>query len=117
MLWAIEGWRRLRKRGRFVQPGSAVELVNEMVALASPMTAFVDEHCTIGPGESVSVDDLYDAWCEWSQSNGWDRNGTKQRFGRDLRAVVHGLTDSKPTGPEGLRIRMYNGIGLNSKFE
>jgi putative DNA primase/helicase len=118
LLWAIEGWRRLQERGRFEQPESSQELIAEMKALASPISAFVEECCTTGANDSVPASELYQAYCRWCEDNGWERKSTLQRFGRDLRAVVPTLNTSRPANPEGsgscgsLRPRCYSGIGL-----
>ena len=55
LLWAAEGWRRVRDRGRFIQPKSAAKLVEEMEDLSSPVGAFVRERCRVAPGERVEA--------------------------------------------------------------
>ena len=52
LLWSIEGWRRLRERGRFVQPDSATELLSDMADLASPIRA---SSATIASSPPASV--------------------------------------------------------------
>src|SRR5262249_42855244 len=37
LLWAVEGWRRLQKRGHFAQPASGQALVRSMEDLSSPI--------------------------------------------------------------------------------
>jgi phage/plasmid-associated DNA primase len=39
--WAMEGWRRLEKRGFFTQPGSGVELLQRLRANTSTIGMFV----------------------------------------------------------------------------
>jgi putative DNA primase/helicase len=51
--WAIAGWKRLAARGRFVQPASVTELVQEMEDLASPVNAFVKEWCEVDAGIAI----------------------------------------------------------------
>lgn len=109
--WALEGLDRLRERGHFLQPTSANESIQEMEDLASPVAAFVREVCVVGAGQSVFMEDLYSAWGNWCSSNGRRQPGTKASFGRDLRAAVPGLGDSRP-GVGRDRKRMYEGIGL-----
>src|SRR5690606_6087501 len=36
LLWALDGWRRLRERGHFVQPASGEEAIQQLEDLASP---------------------------------------------------------------------------------
>ena len=109
MNWALEGYTRLRHRGYFVQPESARDAVEDLEALASPVTAFVRDRCHRGPGLRCSVDDLYRHWEEWCASNGRREPGTKQVFGRDLRAAFPSLKDSRPR-QSGERVRFYQGI-------
>ena len=54
LLWAISGWDRLRRRGRFTTPESSANLMQELQDLVSPVSVFVREKCTIGKGLSVS---------------------------------------------------------------
>jgi putative DNA primase/helicase len=111
LLWAVEGWRRLRHRGRFVQPASGRELVEEMEDLASPVGAFVRERCFVAPGERVEVGDLFACWRAWCEQHGRREPGTEQAFGRDLRAAVPSITKTRPRTPEG-RLHFYHGIRL-----
>jgi putative DNA primase/helicase len=111
LLWAIEGWRRLRERGKFVQPQSGRELADEMKDLSSPTGMFLREHCKIGPEFNASVDLVYAAWRDWCMDNGHDHPGTKQTFGRNLRAAVPSLRDSQPR-EDGVRYRRYEGLCL-----
>ena len=87
LLWAIEGWTRLWKRGHFTQAASAEDAIQELEDLASPIRPFIRECCTILPELRVSIDTLYAAWEMWSKQNG-RRAGTRQMFGRDLVTAV-----------------------------
>ena len=111
LLWAVEGWRRLQERGRFLQPKSAAKLVEEMEDLSSPVGAFVRERCRVGSGERVEVCDLYAAWRSWCDVHGRKEPGTEETFGRDLRAAVPALDKTRPRTPEG-RLYVYTGIRL-----
>ena len=86
--WAIEGWLRLRQRGRFIQPSSGQKLIEELEDLASPIGAFLREECVIGPEREVFVRDLFDRWKIWCERMGRKDAGTAPNFGRDLRAAV-----------------------------
>jgi len=106
--WAIEGWRRLRARGHFVQPTSVDDAVRDMEGPSSPVGAFVRERCEIGPGKRIWVGDLYEAWKTWCEQEGRSMVTTKQTFGRDLSAAVPGVTRRRATG----NTTFYEGIGL-----
>jgi putative DNA primase/helicase len=112
--WAIEGWQRLRERGFFIQPASAIEVVEEMEALGSPIGAFLEDCCEIGPGKSVSVSELFFAWENWCMEQRRDRPGTKQNFGRELRAALPGIKRVRPRDGSGEREPIYEGICLKA---
>jgi putative DNA primase/helicase len=113
--WAIAGYERLRARGHFLQPTSGQEALEEIEQLASPVKAFVRAVCDVEPGLSVPVDELwtqYQTWVENQSSQGGGKfTGTKDWFGRNLRAAVPGL-DKGDTYPDGKRTPIYKGIGL-----
>jgi putative DNA primase/helicase len=108
LLWAIEGWKRLRARGRFVQPASAAEAIRDLEDLASPVGAFIRDCCVVGVGHRACVDDLYTAWRAWCEQDGRNAISTKQAFGRDLVAAAPGVARRRGTG----MVSFYDGIGL-----
>ena len=108
LLWALQGWLRLRGRGYFVQPDSVREAIQELEDLASPVGAFVRDCCVVGPGRRVWIDDLYRAWRSWCERDGRSVVTTKQTFGRDLMAACAGLKSRVGSG----NLRFYEGIGL-----
>ena len=114
--WAIEGWRRLRNRGHFVQPESGQDDVNLMKDLGSPVGAFVAEQCVLGPEYSILISDLYQAYKDWCVTKGKEKStGDEHTFGRDLRAVDSTITKTRP-GPRGPgRKYHYQGITLYSR--
>jgi len=108
LLWAIEGWKRLKRRGRFVQPASSEEAIRDLEDLASPVSAFVRERCVVGPGHRAWIDELYDAWKGWCEEDGRTVVTRKQMFGRDLAAAVPGIARRRGTG----MASFYEGIAL-----
>jgi putative DNA primase/helicase len=109
--WAIEGWRRLTERGHFLQPRSALDAVEQLEDLGSPIGAFLRERCMTGAACTVEINRLFRVWTEWCTEQGRDRPGTAQSFGRDLRAAVPGLKVSQPRDGDD-RLRFYQGIRL-----
>jgi putative DNA primase/helicase len=115
LLWAIEGWHRLRVRGHFVQPKSGNELMESLEELSSPVLAFVRQRCVIGPGREVRTSELYREWSQWCQENGKKETGTQQSFARDLRAACSGVT-AYLTKRDGNQVRFYRGIDIDPAF-
>jgi putative DNA primase/helicase len=108
LLWAIDGLKRLRERGYFLQPASVADAVRELEDLASPVRAFARECCIVAPGERAWVDDLYEAWKRWCERDGRTIVTSKQTFGRDLAAAIAGVARRRGSGD----VPFYEGIGL-----
>jgi putative DNA primase/helicase len=111
LLWAIQGWQRLRERGHFKQPASASQLIEDLEDLAGPIGAFIREKCEVGADFEVAVKDLFAAWKLWCEAKG-RRPGKEHVFGRDLRAALPELENSRPRTDDGGRERHYAGIRL-----
>ena len=109
--WAIAGLRRLRARGRFMQPASATEAMQYLADLASPVGAFVRERCNLGPGLQVERSRLFQAYVAWRKSQGEEHPVTEELFGRNLRSAVPSLSTTRPRTGES-RLRLYEGIAL-----
>ena len=109
--WSIAGWAQLTERGRFVQPESAVELLEDLRDLVSPVGQFVRDCCDVGESLSVTVDDLYSAWRDWCEGHGRKEPGFKESFGKDLRAVVPSIRKARLRDGEN-RVPTYTGIAI-----
>jgi putative DNA primase/helicase len=109
--WSLEGLARLADRGRFTEAHSTKVAYTALQDLASPVGAFVREMCVAGPDEEIAVDGLWKAWRTWADDNGHGKGGTKQLFGRDLKAIVPSLRVRR-VGEREDRERIYVGIGL-----
>lgn len=111
LLWAIEGWERLAKRGYFIAPASSEAAQREMDDLGSPVGAFLRECCTVGSEHEVQKEALYRAWCRWCGEQGREHPGNAASFGRDLTAAIAGLkTIQRRIGGE--VPRFYSGVRL-----
>jgi putative DNA primase/helicase len=111
LLWSIAGWRRLKARGRFIQPSAGEEIRRELNDLASPIGAFIRDLCRVNVGASETVVDLYEAWLAWCASQGRHATTEKNVFGRDLRAAIPGVTTRQKRDGE-LVARRFEGVGL-----
>jgi putative DNA primase/helicase len=110
--WGLVGYRRMRKRGHFVQPASANEAVEELEMLGSPIKAYVRDRAEVRPGHREPVELLYQDHRMWCEDNG-RKPPTKQMFGRDLKTAVPGLRITRPR-EDGDRTRCYEGIRIRS---
>nr|MBA3580791.1 NTP-binding protein [Gemmatimonadaceae bacterium] len=80
----------------------------------SPVGSFVADRCVVGRRHAVPVKELYGAWREWCESNGRDRPGDAQHFGRMIRAFLPGVT-TRRDGLRGQQTRVYEGVNLTHK--
>ncbi|MEI8301062.1 MAG: phage/plasmid primase, P4 family [Chlamydiota bacterium] len=71
LLWAIQGLARLKERGKFIQPSSSAQAIEELEAMTSPVKAFLMEMCEIKPYVRVKIPVLFKAWCDWCEMTGY----------------------------------------------
>ena len=112
LLWAIDGWRRLRNRGHFLQPDSGKALINDLGDLSSPIGAFVRDRCQLGTDCNIERSLLFEAWKNWCDEQGKAHPGDAATFGRNLHAAVPSLGDAQKRTSDGERIRVYEGTHL-----
>ena len=105
--WSLKGLDRLRARGYFQMPQSSTDALRQLEDLASPITAFLRDWCTVDPQAAVNVKVLYGAWKTWCEQQGQSARSAIV-FGRDLRACVAQLSISG-VGAK----RRYVGVGLS----
>src|SRR5262245_7061538 len=108
--WAIEGYRRLKDKGRFEMPKSSADTIRAMKEIGSPISNFVNEMCELGADCEVDKAKLFTRWKVWCVGT-QNKSGTDGTFGRDLRAAFTHITDVK-TNRGGVRGRVYVGIKL-----
>jgi putative DNA primase/helicase len=111
--WSLDGLERLGAVNRFTRPRSTDEAMIALQDLASPVSAFLRDRCTVDLGDEIRVDELYAAWGGWCDENG-HKKSTKQTFGRDLRAAVPHVRRSRPRaeGDDDGRDPVYRGVAL-----
>lgn len=108
--WALRGLDRLTDRGYFVMPASAKDALRHLEDLASPVSAFTRDHCTIRVGIQIKKDELWAAWKAWADTEGMPA-GTKAVFVRDLRAAVPGLKPRRIGG-----VHVIEGLALEAEL-
>ena len=114
LAWALDGWDRLDSRGYFVSPVASTGLIHQFEELNSPVGAFLDEYCEVGPKFEEAQRDVFRTWLVWCADNGRDRPGTAQSFGRYLRSYLPRLTAIR-VQKEGRRLRCWHGFRLTDQ--
>lgn len=111
-VWALEGLRRLRKRGRFFLPESSQEALREWRTTTSPTAAFLEECCDEGDASTHEVlkTELFDAWNGWSKERGM-RPLTKSRFFERVKSnAPYALSETYEKS--GFKYSVYRGLRL-----
>jgi putative DNA primase/helicase len=110
--WALDGLRRLTARGRFIQPATGMQALQEAEEVGSPIITFVHDCCEVcGQEWWADRDALYVEWVGWHQRNNL-KAGSRSWFFRDLKAAFPSLRDYYPKGEDGVQRRAYRGIKL-----
>lgn len=81
--WAVEGLKRLEKRGYFVTSEVQKKIVDEYRADQNPIIGFTEECCLREPEEVVAKGDLYTAYYNWCLANGFKQMNAN-RFSREF---------------------------------
>jgi phage/plasmid-associated DNA primase len=112
LLWAIEGYKRLRAEGRFTEPASGIALRRVLRATGSPVATFVEERCVVKAKVTIQHGKLYESYKEFCKELDIVPVGNS-RFGTELIEAVPSITDCRPSGKgKKSRPRYYSGIEL-----
>jgi putative DNA primase/helicase len=109
--WALQGLKRLRERGHFVETAASQEARERMANLGSPARAFMAERCILDPRVFEDKDDMYDEWCSFARDNNM-HPGTKEKFYEALYAAGGGLIQA---GRPYITYRDHNGDPIKDK--
>jgi phage/plasmid-associated DNA primase len=100
--WAIEGWRRLRARGKFRLPPASQEALERMAKKAASILNFVEEECEIASHLSWRRNDCYRAYeAYWSEGN--NKPLSRPKFIEALEDLNLGIKCRRPRGEDGDR--------------
>lgn len=114
LLWAIEGWRRLKGRGKFVQPASSAAMMRHFELMSSPVKGFIEDRCVLDPQATVAKDALYQAYKYWQETEGKSYSLDKQSFANKLYAAFPGIIKDGRPSVEGERVRVFRGVRLRA---
>lgn len=116
LLWAVDGvqelWKRRDRGEGFPQPEAGREWLEQIHDLASPIQQFVDQCCVIAPEAWCSVEQLFDAYRNWSDVMRLPPRSSNQ-FCRELKACLQSRINKTRPNVNGRRIYRYQGIGLD----
>lgn len=118
--WSLDGLGRLNERGRFTVPKSGAEEAELTRRLSAPVSAFVDDWCSVTAVESdtIELEVLYEAYRRWCEKAGRDGKSMQMReqFARDLYAAHPGVSHERRR-VDGVRTILLKGIKCNKGLE
>lgn len=109
--WALDGWRRLRERGRFVMPDVSRDAISEILELGSPAAHFLRDLCVVEPGRQIEKPILFEAYVTWCRKNEM-HYGDLSHFARDIIAASNNQVRSKRGSVGGRRVNQFEGVDL-----
>ena len=110
LTWALDGLVSLGEAGRFKMPASSQTAVHILAEATSPIHAWLDDQCQVGPEHTVGKEALYADWEGWCLSTKREHPGTMQTFSRRLFSAVPAVREVKARQADGSRKRMWAGI-------
>jgi putative DNA primase/helicase len=115
--WAIDGWQRLSRRGRFVMPDASAAIAQRMEFLTSSIRSFVRERCVVDPHTAVPKAMLYERWNAFCRDEGL-RQTSSAVFGKWLFAAFPTINEFRPRQDgDQQRVNHYRGIRLADASE
>lgn len=95
--WCVEGYKRLKKRGKFNEPESSGNAREEWYQENNPLAQFVEDRCTLGVDEKVEMTHLYEVYKNWSEARGFPSMASNQ-LSRRLSAQLMGKVRKGKSG-------------------
>ena len=109
---AIEGLRRLLKRGQFFVPADCQAAKTAYQKESNPARTFLEENYCAAPNGVIFSNALYKSYHEWAEKNGQKPLGATP-FAGEVKRVFKGctLTPNPLLTPDGYRSRRWGGFG------
>ena len=103
-MWAIEGLRRLRAKGRFTESSDSIELKEELKKDMFPLSGYIEDCVNMDGNGYVVIEDAYRAYRIWSSSEGIKSPMNKVTFNQLMRNSALDITCDK-TGYKGITLK------------
>lgn len=117
--WAIAGQhnRKSRAGGRFIQPKSSVETLEEMAKLSNPLESFIEDVVDFDSSYSVDKDDLFMCYKHWAIKKNI-HPGTDMSFKRRFQATTQdkGVTSYRKR-ENNETMHLFMGVKLKKKAQ
>jgi phage/plasmid-associated DNA primase len=91
---ALEGWKRLRKRGGFRKSEDMSNARDVLLIHANPLKGFIGECCEPGQKNKMTLDHFYDAYRSWAAQSGYSMTQNKSTVKANLGHQGYAVTSS-----------------------
>lgn len=109
--FALWGLKDLRESGKFTEPAISKRMHNQLIALTSPITMFVEECCLVSDDVEIDKMTMYDAWKAWCSDTG-QKPSNNVHFGRWLFQEIPSIKVTQKRDGDG-RNRVIEGVTLS----
>lgn len=113
--WSLEGLKRLKERGDFVNPAASQADLDALDMSAAPVKTFANECLTADPEAITLKEEIFNAFYIWTREAGITYGGHITHFFRDLRAAGVKFGDTRITDKVNGG-RPYAAVGLRLDF-
>lgn len=111
-LWALEGLKRLRERGEFIEPEYSKREKVELRKAANPAVEFFEDFCSATVDAETPKQQLYTAYKQYCVERGYSPLN-ESNFGREVYRYFKGAAESQRR-VNGQRIRFYRGVEFHN---
>lgn len=109
--WCVDGYKRLKQRGKFSEPESSNSAREEWYQENNPLAQFVEDRCTLGVDERVEMTQLYEVYKNWSEARGFPSMASNA-LSRRLSAQLMGKVRKGKTGS----VRYMYGLSVSDEI-
>jgi putative DNA primase/helicase len=107
-LWSVEGLRRLREQGRFIEPALCKEALDEYRLQSNPAREFLSDHYELKADASTVTQEVYEHYANWARNRGYEVLSDSQLGKEIYRAFPQ--VERKKRGTRGARYSVYTGL-------
>lgn len=110
-LWALEGYRRLKKRGHFDLPDTSIDLLSRMSVVFSPLGSFFEDCLIEEEGKETTFGLLYATYQRWAEDQGLRQILSQGQLGERLNDRGFRQVQRRPE-----KVRARSGLRLNDEW-
>ena len=117
--WSLEGLRKLREAGQFLQPESGNGAIKELTRESTPMLAFIEDAVILDANEWTLKDEVYTAYLSWVSAQRKSFTLAPNKFFTELYANSNYRIENHRPRVKGssLQVNAVKGMRLNPAHE